>query len=483
MARLEPIHLKSSSAGIEVIRGTVYAEGYRVWNYDTQAWDEISVTSSGGSVGSATGDYLPLSGGTVTGLTYYTDGLSGNSISGVFIGDGSQLTGIITGTGTYLPLTGGQLTGGLTGTSAHFSGVLTAQTIQTLALYSPSNTNLYLGPVSYPSGYYTNILGDVHIGGSGILYGTSAYFTNGLSANSISANSATGFADETTIGYTSGGKLEVISVPYTSIVYPFGLDSLTFTTTPSSAAFRFTEANATTGNGTFTSVNVSWNLDDNYEVSGNGVDALSASFYGSSYDWTSDVSESAYTSVISPPAAGKIFSDLVIACSGGDQDNILQTGSYDSLYFNTRCQVGDTTHYDWGESNNPHETAASTKRFVLPSYALTSNSTAARTKTDIINAGNPTLDVYYRGSYSTYSPTYNDDSQNVYIWFIVPDSHCDTNALIYQFTAIGSWQIVSTTYMGTLSIGGVDHSFTYKMFRTTNLQSPDSYNENYRLYW
>lgn len=60
MARLEPIHLKSSSAGIEVIRGTVYAEGYKVWNYDTQAWDEISVTSSGGGVdiGSGSADEL-----------------------------------------------------------------------------------------------------------------------------------------------------------------------------------------------------------------------------------------------------------------------------------------------------------------------------------------------------------------------------------------------------------------------------------------
>ena len=60
MARLEPIHLKSSSAGIEVIRGTVYAEGYKVWNYDTDAWDEISVTSSGGSVDIGSGSASEL---------------------------------------------------------------------------------------------------------------------------------------------------------------------------------------------------------------------------------------------------------------------------------------------------------------------------------------------------------------------------------------------------------------------------------------
>jgi len=40
------------------------------------------------------------------------------------------------------------------------------------------------------------------------------------------------------------------------INYPFGLDSLTFNTTPSSIAFRFTEADAATGTGTFTSQSV-----------------------------------------------------------------------------------------------------------------------------------------------------------------------------------------------------------------------------------
>ena len=73
MARLEPIHLKSSSAGIEVIRGTVYAEGYKVWNYDTDAWDEISVTSSGGGgvdIGSGSADEL------------YVESLTANSIWG-----------------------------------------------------------------------------------------------------------------------------------------------------------------------------------------------------------------------------------------------------------------------------------------------------------------------------------------------------------------------------------------------------------------
>ena len=95
---------------------------------------------------------------------------------------------------------------------------------------------------------------------TGPMTGTSAFFSGGLSANSLSANSltassATGFADESTIGYTAGGKLEVRSVPYTLIVYPFDLASLSFNTT-SSPQFRFTDAEATTGTGEFYSTSV-----------------------------------------------------------------------------------------------------------------------------------------------------------------------------------------------------------------------------------
>ena len=367
MARLEPIHLKSSSAGIEVIRGTVYAEGYRVWNYDTDAWDEISVTSSGGGGG-----------------------------GGVDIGSGSA-------------------------------------------------DELYV--------------------------------------ESLTADKVWGFVDNDTIGINEEGKLYVKGIIPGMINYPFGLDSLTFNTTPSSIAFRFTEADAATGTGTFTSQSVTWNLDDSYAIVGAGVNALSATFYGTTYNYTSGASESAYVTAITTPNTSESFTDLVVTCSGADQDNILQSGTYDSLHFYARCQVGDTTHYDWGESNNPYEQSAQTKRFVLPSYALTSDSTSI-TKQDIIDAGNPTLAAYYKGgTYYMYSSTYTDDSQRVYIWFIVPDSHCSVNSRIQQNTMLG-WFFIETTYVNELIIGSGDHTFTYKMFRSTNLQSPiDSFNEQYRLYW
>ena len=64
-------------------------------------------------------NYLPLSGGTLTG------NLSGTSISAVtFYGDGSHLTGINNGAGQYLPLSGGTMSGGIVANSG-----LTANTI------------------------------------------------------------------------------------------------------------------------------------------------------------------------------------------------------------------------------------------------------------------------------------------------------------------------------------------------------------------
>jgi len=372
LARLEPIHLKSSTAGIEVVRGTVYAEGYKVWNYDTGAWDEISLTA----------------------------------ITSIFEGDVINVIKLASGT-------------------------------------------------------------------------AERFYVNSLTANSIWGQCV----DDDTIGINEDGQLYVKRLTPSMINYPFGLDSLTFTTLPSSVAFRFREADAATGNGTITSQNVSWNLDDNYAISGAGVNALSATFYKIYHDYADGGGESAYTTTITPPYTSKEFT-VVITCSGYHQINILSIGEFESLFFYVRCQVGDTTHYDWGESNNPYEMPAQTKRFVLPSYALTSETTNAITKQDIINAGNPTLAAYYRGTYTTYTPTYTDDSQGVYIWFIVPYSHCNEDATIYQNTAL-EWYSIPTTYVDTLSLGeGANHTFTYKMFRSTNLQSPaDSFNAQYRLYW
>jgi len=67
----DPQHLNSSSADKNVTRGIVYSDGYYIWN--GSAW-----ISYGGTL-----NYLPLSGGRLTG-----------AITGTFSGDGSGLSGV-----------------------------------------------------------------------------------------------------------------------------------------------------------------------------------------------------------------------------------------------------------------------------------------------------------------------------------------------------------------------------------------------------
>jgi len=137
-----------------------------------------------------------------------------------FIGDGSQLIGIVAGAGTYLPLTGGQLTGGLTGTTAVFSDNLTADTfylsndtyIDEVAGGSYKRINFTVSGedlVSFTKGltYEVNfnvnkidinnsllVDGDKNITASSLsavsITGTYAYFTSALSATTLSGDAS-----------------------------------------------------------------------------------------------------------------------------------------------------------------------------------------------------------------------------------------------------------------------------------------------------
>ena len=70
---------------------TYYKLNSPPWTLTLSDW---SIFNSGGG-GGVSGDYLPLSGGTVTGTTFFTSGLSANTISGgTFYGNGSGLTGV-----------------------------------------------------------------------------------------------------------------------------------------------------------------------------------------------------------------------------------------------------------------------------------------------------------------------------------------------------------------------------------------------------
>lgn len=171
---------------------TYYKLNNSPWNYTISDW---SIFSSGG--GGLSGDYLPLSGGTVTGATVFNSGLtantifattylnlpidltitgisysnntltisnnSGNTLStqinsftgltingilsattisgGTLFGDGSNLTGIIT-SGEFLPLSGGTVTGDTTFTLGLSADTFSGTSIIVDSLNSTNNTLL-----------------------------------------------------------------------------------------------------------------------------------------------------------------------------------------------------------------------------------------------------------------------------------------------------------------------------------------------------
>ena len=85
-----------------------------VYDQITEKWRPEDIGGGGG------GDYLPLTGGDLTGPLTSTSTATfiGDVTADKFIGDGSLLTNLPGGpTGDYLPLTGGDLTGPLTSTS------------------------------------------------------------------------------------------------------------------------------------------------------------------------------------------------------------------------------------------------------------------------------------------------------------------------------------------------------------------------------
>jgi len=105
----------------------------------------IIISGSGG----ISGNFLPISGGTVTGLTIFTNGLSANTISGLtFLGDASNLTGVLSKTllTANIPVTSqvAQLStfylyDKLTITSATSSATVTAITSDvSISSYTPS---------------------------------------------------------------------------------------------------------------------------------------------------------------------------------------------------------------------------------------------------------------------------------------------------------------------------------------------------------
>ena len=90
------------------VTGGTYSAGTITFTNNTGGTFNVTgVTFSGGS--SVSGDYLPLSGGTVSGSTIFTNGLSANTISATTY---QNLPDNVTG--NYLPLSGGTVSGNTT---------------------------------------------------------------------------------------------------------------------------------------------------------------------------------------------------------------------------------------------------------------------------------------------------------------------------------------------------------------------------------
>jgi len=148
-----------------------------------------------GSTSTASGNYLPLSGGTVTGNTIFQSGLTANTISattisgGTFYGDGSQLTGIIASA---------QFTGGTVNGPTNFISGLTANTISATT-YQNLPKDVFVTGGTYSAAASTLIFknntgGTFNVSGitsnatfTGGTVSGATNFTGGLSANTISA--------------------------------------------------------------------------------------------------------------------------------------------------------------------------------------------------------------------------------------------------------------------------------------------------------
>ena len=75
----------SGGGGIDVfVTGGTYSSGTAIFTNNTGGTFNVTGFSTGGGSGSTiSGDYLPLSGGTVSGGTIFTSGLTANTISNV----------------------------------------------------------------------------------------------------------------------------------------------------------------------------------------------------------------------------------------------------------------------------------------------------------------------------------------------------------------------------------------------------------------
>jgi len=181
---------------------TYYKLNPSPWLGNISDW---SLFQTGG--GSVSGEYLPLSGGTVTGNTIFTLGLTSNTISattyqnlpvsGLTAGNNINVSGVsgnftisVTGlTQDYLPLSGGTVSG-----DTKFTSGLTANTISASTYYNyPTFTGgTVSGGTNFTSGLTANTLTVNGVKITGDTYTTGGTYNNNGSIN-FNYNNGTGF--------------------------------------------------------------------------------------------------------------------------------------------------------------------------------------------------------------------------------------------------------------------------------------------------
>jgi len=218
-----------------------------------------------GSTSTASGNYLPLSGGTVTGNTIFQSGLTANTISATtisgdtFYGDGSKLTGIIASA---------QFTGGTVNGPTNFISGLTANTISATT-YQNLPKDVFVTGGTYSAAASTLIFKN-NTGGtfnvSGITTSTqftggtvsgATVFISGLTANTISATTYLNLpvtADTFVTGFTLSSNTITLTQNRIDQYSAFTISLSAYTGTSSaSGAYLPLSGGTVSGNTVFTS--------------------------------------------------------------------------------------------------------------------------------------------------------------------------------------------------------------------------------------
>ena len=137
------------------------------------AGNNINVSDSSGnftiSVTGITGNYLPISGGTVSGATNFTNGLTANTISGgTYIGDGSQLNVANPSTGTTITFTAGTIYN--TPTSAATGNISADTTNAKIGIVQKIYHNDSVAPTFDPFGWVKLGIGTYTISTLNVIY-------------------------------------------------------------------------------------------------------------------------------------------------------------------------------------------------------------------------------------------------------------------------------------------------------------------------